>query len=191
MPASQVTQPGRAGHTTCMLCSGLWTRERWPLPLHPFHLQQGLESWLQGHESRRLVCPSTAAVLQRADPPPHLGNTIELVMLVSMQVSRAQGHESKRTVLAPLAAWGIGWVSLGSAGVLPLVVKIQKNPQANQLTQLPPRSRTRAKSWPTSTLTLSMNCRGTWRGCSCRSEAVGSPWYSTTARYPRRVSVRI
>lgn len=159
-----------------------------PPPLPP---AAGAGKLAPGTWEQEASLPLNSCSAPESRPSSSPGNTIELVLLVSMQVSRAQGHESKRTVLAPLAAWGIGWVSLGSAGVLPLVVKMQKNPQANQLTQLPPRSRTRAKSWPTSTPTLSMNCRGTWRGCSCRSEAVGSPWYSTTARYPRRVSVRV
>jgi hypothetical protein len=94
-------------------------------------------------------------------------------------------HLGEQTLhLVPLAGCSIGWASWGSAGELALVTPVHWS------TQLPPRPRSRALSWPTQTSTPSMNCWSTWRCQSCRSETPGSSWHRATIGYPRGVPVR-
>lgn len=58
---------------------------------------------------------------------------------------------------------------------------------ASWSTQLSPRTGTRTVCWPTAISTTSVNYWSTWRERTySRPKAAGSPWYRTTAGYPRR-----
>ena len=58
--------------------------------------------------------PFTFEAVGRVDPAPHMGNTVELVFMVKVEVSQPQGYESRR------ASWD-------SAGELDLVAHVQES----------------------------------------------------------------
>lgn len=76
------------------------------------------------------------AVLERAVPVPHLGNTVKLTLFtgVSMCRYRKAGPEDLRTrePALLLAAYSIGWAIRGNTGELTLVLRMRKNWQADQ-----------------------------------------------------------
>lgn len=49
-----------------------WVKKRWPPSLFPLANNGRQESW---------PCPSPAVALERADPAPHLGNIVELILM--------------------------------------------------------------------------------------------------------------
>lgn len=80
---------------------------RWPgqwgdafHPLASCHLTIAGRAGTRGHETRRAsLAPSLAAALGRSSPAPHLGNIVELALMVMVWVSRARGHESRSLLL--------------------------------------------------------------------------------------------
>lgn len=67
-----------------------WMRERGSSIIPLLATCGKWEGWPQGHEQESLSCTPLTAVPRRAVPVPHLGETVELNLVVWVQVSQSE-----------------------------------------------------------------------------------------------------
>jgi hypothetical protein len=82
---------------------------------------------------------SPATAFGRTGPTPPLGSTVELTLVVWVQASWPPRAREQESWPYPLANWSIGWASPGGIGAGEL---------SSWPTQLPPRLKSKALSWP-------------------------------------------